>query len=279
MKRTHLLLALIIVSLALGLVPASAPQTAVQAQAGAQAGPWVYLPLVLYEQNWQLEEFQTDPQWKTALLKDPKDGYFMQSPETESYWSIMVDNSALMVAWPGWRASGDYKIEVDARHASPLRKSFNGLGIVFNATEDWSHFYSLMLAAGAAQHFWSVVEFENTRATYLTNNGYRGGTNFMAAWDNWNNLEIRVVNGRIYAFCNDKKLPSGDADGPRLADGLLIGVVTTTYEFSNGEVEFDNFKFTPLYPGDPDYEEAIAWGESGALIDSAPFDTLPMDLH
>ena len=135
---------------------------------------------------------------------------------------------------------------------------------------------------GFAQHFWAVVEFENTRATYLTNSGYRGGTNFMRAWDNWNSLEIRVIDGEIHAFCNDKWLPGGSEPGPHLADDQLVGLVVTSYEFSNGEVEFDNFKLTPLYPGDPDYEETIARREALAALETngeVEFDTPPLDLH
>jgi hypothetical protein len=34
--------------------------------------------------------------------------------------------------------------------------------------------------------------------------------------------------------------------------------VVTSYEFSNGLVEFDDFKLTRLYPGTPEYEEERA---------------------
>jgi hypothetical protein len=282
LRRTHLFLALIIASLAVGLVPANAPGVAVQAQDVPQAEHYAYLPVLEYKQTWQFEPFTTDPGWYTALLKDPTDGFFEQSPETQTYWGYIEDNSALMVAWPGWRVRGDYKIEVDARHVSPLKKSFNALGVVFNATDNFEHFHALMLAAGGAQHFWAVTEFTDTRASYLTNGGYRGGTNFMRAWDNWNNLEIRVVDGTIYALCNDKWLPNGSTESTRLFDDRLVGLVVTSYEFSNGVVEFDNFKLTPLYPGDPDYEEVIQRREALAALDAldeVQFDTPPLDLH
>jgi len=196
----------------------------------------------------------------------------------------ITDNSGLMTTYPGWRARGDYKLEVQARHVSPNRKSFNGLGIAFNMrispTDPTKHrFYALMLAAGGAQHAWAVVDFEDTEATYLTNGGYRGGPSFMKNWDNVNELEIRVVDGKIYAFCNNKWLPGGTAEGPLLTDNLLIGLVVSSYEFSNGLVEFDHFKITPLKPGDPEYDEVIAMGAAHAEQAEIEFDTPPMDLH
>jgi hypothetical protein len=91
-----------------------------------------------------------------------------------------------------------------------------------------------------------------------------------------------VVDGIIDALCNDHWLPGGQAVGTHLADDRMVGLVVTSYEFSNGEVEFDNFKLTPLYPGDPDYEETIARRESLATlapIEAYEFDTPALDLH
>jgi hypothetical protein len=285
-----------IVGLVVGLVPANAPATTVQAQGGDPPTSFVYLPNIWYNPRRFVylpiaeyrptavkENFTTDPEWSYALLKDPKDGFFEHSPTTGTYLGHIRDNSALMVTWPGWRARGDYKIEVDVRHVGPKKKSFNGLGIVFNATDNFDRFYAHMLAAGAAQHFWAVVDFKNTRAKYLTNSGYRGGTNFMRAWDNWNNFEVRVIDGEIHAYCNDKWLPGGSEPAKYLADDLLVGLVVTSYEFSNGEVEFDNFTLTPLFPGDPDYDEVIEMREARAALlgsdDGIEFDTPALDLH
>jgi hypothetical protein len=280
LKRTHLFLALAIVGLVLGLVPANAPATMVQAQDSPQAEHYTYIPYLRYKPAPRVETFKTDTAWPQRWLKnDPKDGYFAQSPETQSLWAYVTDNSALIVTWPGWRIRGDYKIEVDARHVGPLRKSFNGLGLVFNATDDFNHFYALMLAMGAAQNFWALVRFDDNKATYETNDGYRGGPNFMRDWDKWNELEVRVVEGMIVVYCNNKPLPSGEAIGTYLADDRLIGLVATSYEFDNGLMEYDNLKLTPLYPGDPEYDEVIQLRDARAKLDEVQFDTPPLDLH
>jgi hypothetical protein len=283
MKRTYLVLTLMALSLVLTLVPVATSGATVEAQ--AQATYYAYFPVIDAgpEIRWppmRVERFVTDPNWEMAYLKnDPKDGFFQHAPDTETYLGYITDNSALMVAWPGWRIRGDYKLEVDARHVSPHRKSFNGLGIAFNATDDWKRFYALMLAAGGAQHAWAVVDFNDTHAKYLTNGGYRGGPNFMRNWENYNHLEIRVIDGQIHAYCNGKWLPGGTATGKVLADDRRVGIVVTSYEFSNGLVEFDNFQLTPLYPGDPEYEEVIQAREVRATLDTLEFDTPPMDLH
>jgi hypothetical protein len=279
-KRTHIFLALMIAGLVLGLVPAKVPQATVQAQAGPQAEYQYYFPLIGMSQHERVEQFRMDPNWPMNLLKDPKDGYFEHSDETQSLWGHVTDNSALMVTWPGWRTYGDYKIEVDARHVGPLHKSFNGLGLVFNATDEFKHFYALMLAMGAAQNFWSLVRFENTRAFYETNDGYRGGPGFMKDWDGWNELEVRVIDGEINVYCNNKWLPGGMADGTKyLVEGRLVGLVATSYEFDNAIVEYDNLRLTPLKPGDPDYEEVIQMREARAALGALEFDTPALDLH
>ena len=58
-----------------------------------------------------------------------------------------------------------------------------------------------------------------------------------------------------------------------------MGLVVTSYEFSNGEIEFDDFKLTPLRPGDPEYDAVIQMREARAQLGEVQFDTPPMDLH
>jgi hypothetical protein len=268
--------------LTLSLVPANAPARVTQAQESKATEEYnVYLPVVAPYQLIQSEGFGTapDPEWEQARLKDPKDGFFEPSPATGTLLGHVTDNSALIVTWPGWRVHGDYKIEVDARHVGPMHKSFNGLGLVFNATDSFDHFYALMLAMGAAQNFWALVRFDNTRATYETNSGYRGGPNFMKDWDGWNHLEVRVIDGEINVYCNGKWLPGGMAEGKYLADNRLVGLVATSYEFDNAEIEYDNLKLTPLYPGDPEYDEVIQMREARAALGEIEFDTPALDLH
>jgi hypothetical protein len=286
--RKQLLLALMAMGLALSLVPSSVLAPPVRAQDNGPLATYsAYLPLIMYQQPKVREEnFVTDPGWAFAYLKnDPTDGSFEHSPTRQTYLGHVTDNSALMAAWPTWELSGDYMLEVDARHVSPMQKSFNGLGLAFNLevseTDPRDHdFYVLMLANGAAQHFWAVAHFTDTEATYLTNGGYRGGTNFMRAWDEWNQLEIRVVDGAIYSLINDNWLPNGtvEANEVNLVDGRLAGLVLTSYEFDEGEMEFDNFRLTRLYPGDPEYEEVIEHREQTSA-ETIEFATPALDLH
>jgi hypothetical protein len=285
LKRTHLFLALAIVGLVLSLVPANTPTATVQAQDPYEY-KWHMPYLEFWEYTEQIERFDTDPEWEQLLPKDPTDGFFEHAPGSQTLVGNVTDNSALMLTWPGWFTRDDFKLEVDARHVGPLHKSFNGLGLVFNlriSEEDPRdhHFYALMIAMGAAQNFWALVRFDNTRATYLTNDGYRGGPGFMRDWDGWNHIEVRVVDGYIAVFCNDKALPGRTlpVEGTYLAEGRLVGLVATSYEFDNAVVEFDNFKLTPLYPGDPDYEEVIAMRDAQAALNAVQFDTPPLDLH
>jgi hypothetical protein len=289
-----------VMGLALSLVPQSVPVAPVRAQdvdPPLQYSVYVplalrlpirgtFIPMLSYRPKMLEENFVTDPGWKSAYLKDdPKDGTFEHSPESQTLLGHVTDNSALFASWPSWQVSGDFMLEVDARHLSPLKKSFNGLGLIFNleVNEDkpTNHdFYALMLAMGAAQNFWTVAHFTDTDATYLTNSGYRGGPNFMNDWDEWNQLEIRVIDGAIYSFCNDKWLPGGivEAHEVHMVAGRVVGVVLTSYEFDNGEMEFDNFKLTRIYPGDPEYDEVI---ERRAQMSTAAieFDTPALDLH
>jgi len=274
--------------LALSLVPSSLLAPSVRAQDNGPLATYsMFLPLMLTQPPKVLEEtFVTDPGWAFAYLKnDPKDGSFEQSPAQQTYLAHVTDNSAMMASWPTWELSGDYMLEVDARHVSPLNKSFNGLGLVFNLevsdTDPRNHdFYVLMLANGAAQHFWTVAHFHDTEATYLTNGGYRGGTNFMHSYDHWNQLEVRVVDGAIYTLINKHWLPNGtvEANEVHLVEGRLAGLVVTSYEFDEGEMEFDNFRLTQLFPGDPEYEEVIAHREQMSA-ETIEFDTPALDLH
>jgi hypothetical protein len=276
-----------IVGLVLSLVPANTPAATVEAQASTQAGLTAYLPYVeVWEYTHQIERFTTDPGWEQILPKDPKDGWFEHDPDRDTWVGIVTDNSALNLTWPGWFTRGDFKLEVDARHVGPLRKSFNGLGLVFNLEIDEEnprdhHFYALMIAMGAAQNFWALVRFDDTRATYETNDGYRGGPNFMNDWDRWNHLEVRVIDGYITVYCNGKPLPGRQlpVEGKYLADGRLVGLVATSYEFDNAVVEYDNFELTPLKPGDPEYDEVIQMIEARAKLEEVQFDTPALDLH
>jgi hypothetical protein len=179
-----------------------------------------------------------------------------------------------MVATPGWRASGDLKLEVDGTHLSPLKKSANGLGIAFNAEDDWSGFYALIIAMGAAQHLFSVVRFTGTRGKSITNGGYRGAPGFVRDWDGTNTLMVTRIGNTITAYCNGKVLPGGRTEDDTYGPGGLVGLVVTSYEFSDGEIEFDNFRLTPLYE-----EDIGQYLSEGVETEAYEFDTPPIHLH
>ena len=200
-----------------------------------------------------------DPVWEYKLLKDPTDGFFEHL--NGKYAAHIQDNSALMVATPGWRPRGDFKLEVDGRHLDPDKKSFNGLGLAFSADDEWTGFYTMIIAAGAAQHFWAVVRFategqRDYKANILTNDGYRGGPGSMKNYSGTNRLMVTRIGDTIKPYCNGRALPVGDGRpyvvDSRYGPNRLVGLVVTSYEFSYGEVDFDNFQLTPLYEDDMD---------------------------
>lgn len=272
-KWTCLLMTVICVA-SLFSFPASAPPNMAHAQELGEAK--IYLPFASFFEPVRFDGFEdeTNPVWEYKLLKDPRDGYFEHL--NGKYAGRIRDNSALMVSSPGWRPRGDFKLEVDGRHLSPLRKSFNGLGLAFGGDDEWNGFYAMIIAAGGAQHFWAVARFEKVdarnpyRTFMLTNNGYRGGPGSMNNYDGTNRLMIVRIGDTIKPYNNGRALPVGDArpyavDG-RFGPNRLVGVVVTSYEFSNGEVDFDNFELTPLYGEDPDtYLPAGAQDEPSEL--------------
>ncbi len=262
-------------------IPASAPPNAVRAQEGGEhkvylplilKPSWVFFPIIQFIEPIRREEFSTDPGWEMMFIKEPKDGFFEHW--RDRYLGHIRDNAGMMITSPLWRPAGDYMLEVDGKHKAPLKKSFNGLGLAFNGTDDWQDYYALMIGAGGAQHFWAVVRFENTRARYLTNGGYRGGPSSMRNWDDWNRLMITMIDGVITAYNNGSRLANGQAEARHYAPHRLVGLVVTSYEFSNGLIEFDNMQLTPLYEDDVDEIE-------GQVVETEAyeFDTPALDLH
>jgi hypothetical protein len=91
------------------------------------------------------------------------------------------------------------------------------------------------------------VRYEDTRATYLTNDGYRGAPGFVRARDGWNRLTVQSIDDQIYVYCNYQKLhdePIPYEPGDQ-GHNRLVGLVVTSYEFDHGTIEFDNFRLSP----------------------------------
>jgi hypothetical protein len=249
-------------------VPASAPSVPVRAQETlphkaflpwVREAAWLYIPFVRYMEPILFDDFEDeDPVWEVLLLKDPTDGFFEHLDG--KYAGHIQDNSALMISTPGWRPTGDFKLEVDGRHLDPDKKSFNGLGLAFSGDDEWTGFYTMIIAAGSAQHFWAVVRFQRVGNRYktkpLTNDGYRGGPLSMKNHSGTNRLMVTRIGDTIKPYCNGSALPVGDGRPYAVDDTFgtnrLVGVVVTSYEFSYGEVDFDNFELTPLYEEDID---------------------------
>ena len=272
--------------------PASAPPTGVYAQKAVEfeeRTPWlsatdgIYMPIFSFIEPILSDDFShaENPVWEYKLLKDPKDGFFEHL--NGKYAAHIQDNSGLMIATPGWRPRGDFKLEVDGRHLDPDKKSFNGLGLAFGANNEWTAFYTMILAAGAAQHFWAMVRFEKTpRGRYstnmLTNDGYRGGPGSMKNYSGTNRLMIVRIGDKIWPVNNGRSLPTGGGKNyvrdNRFQSNQLVGLVVTSYEFSYGEIDFDNFKLTPLYNVDPD-----TYVPEETVSEQYEFDTPPLNLH
>jgi len=231
-------------ALLLIVMGAGVPQLAVR----AQAGNTYYLPLIFKPQRVWFDNFSdNDPAWPMVFMDEPQDGSF---EHINGYLAgHITDNSGFFVGSPGWKSYGAFSLAVDGRHTGPLNeagnppKTANGLGLAFGANDDWTDFYTLILSSGGAQHFWAIVHYQGRDATIVSNNGrYRGGDmTTMHPWAQTNRLMVTVRDGTIKAYCNDKELAGGMVSGIRFA-GNNVGLIVTSYEFDEGEVEFDNYE-------------------------------------
>lgn len=233
-------------ALLLTILVTGARQPAVRAQDVSK----FYLPVVYKPQRVWFDNFSdNDPAWPIVLMDEPQDGYF---EHLNGYLAGHIrDNSGFFVASPGWQSYGAFSLEVDGRHTGPLNeagnpvKTANGLGLAFGANDDWSDYYALILSSGGAQHFYAIVHYVGKQATILSNGGrYRGGDpTVVKNWAQTNRLAVAVRDGTIKAYCNGKELPGGIVNGVSFA-GNHVGLIVTSYEFDEGEVQFDNFQLT-----------------------------------
>jgi len=222
------------------------PQRGVRAQGDHS----MYMPIIAY---WPpvragLDEFSSGSRyldWIIGMTKEPNEVHF---DITGGVLAVTIsDNSARAVIAPekpGWRPSGDFMLEVDARFTTDEWQ--NGLGLVFGASQDWSEYYDFKIAFNFEQHYWAVARFKDNAVTYLTNDGWRGGPNFMNNQHSWNHLTVIRQGSEIQVLCNDKLLPGGTFTDPSFADNLWVGLTVTSYEWDSGQVEFDNFQLTAL---------------------------------
>jgi len=231
-------------ALLLAVLVTGAKQPVVRAQNGSTS----YLPILVKAQRVWFDDFaDNNPAWPIVLMDEPQDGFF---EHLNGYLAGHIrDNSGFFVGSPGWKSYGAFSLEVDGRHTGPLNeagnppKTANGLGLAFGANDDWSDFYTLILSSGGAQHFWAIVHYHGKNATIVSNNGrYRGGDmTTMHPWAQTNRLSVTFRDGTIKAYCNGKELAGGIVNGVSFA-GNNVGLIVTSYEFDEGEVEFDNYR-------------------------------------
>jgi hypothetical protein len=240
---------------------ASTPPNPVKAQDGEVH--MMYMPLAYKPQKIWFDDFNDeDPVWDHVFKLEGVDGWFEHLDGVLA--GHIRDNAGMVVVSPGWYARGDFTLEVDGRFMSKYTvdcpnpdkdclKSGNGWGLVFGGNEEWNDFYALMVGDGGAQHFWALVHFRvvdvdgrtRVRTSYLTNDGYRGAPNFMRGWDSWNRVMIVREGTTISLYCWDKGdkvyklLTNGIIEDATFGDGQ-IGLMFTSYEFREGEVQFEN---------------------------------------
>jgi hypothetical protein len=231
-------------ALVLGVLAMSVPQRSIDAQSGTN----VFLPKVFMWDGSFFDDFQDMyPAWQYHLLKDPTDGSFEHMNGV--YAAHIRDNAAMIVASPGWRPDGDYVLEVDARFTSPWTidqklKSLNSMGLAFAGNNDWSKFYAFLLADGGAQHWYSIVRVNTAKFTYLLE--WRAGPTSMKGWSSTNHISVLRRGDEIRIYCNGSKLGTGGTiTDNHYGLNRMVGLIVTSYEFAEGEMEFDNFKMRP----------------------------------
>ena len=237
-KRLGYYLMAFVFVLSLVVLLRNAPQRGVRAQGQNE----VYFPLAFRPEPIRFDDFEDeDPVWEIMRREETRDGFF------EHLYGRLVahirDNSARTVVSPGWRPLGDFKLEVDARFASDEWQ--NGLGLAFSGNDTWSDYYAFALSFNFSQPWWAVVAYQNDVQIDLSG-GYNGAPSFVRSGYQWNHLMIIRQQNQIRVYCNDRKMPEGTYTDSRYGTNRLVGLTVTSYEWDRGEVEFDNFKLTPM---------------------------------
>ena len=214
----------------------------------AEGDHMAYLPFVEWDNGYRFDDFEDlIPEWVMGATKEAKDGFFEHFGG--KYLAHIRDNAAQMVSTPMWRTQGDFKLGSNGRFMSEWTlekrlKSYNSWGLAFGANEDFSRYYALLLGDGGAQHVYALVYVKDTK--FDTIYGWRGAPGFVKNWSSKNRLEVIRQGDLIQIWCNDRILPGGeDLRDSRLGDGY-VGLMVTSYEFSDGEMQFDEFELTPL---------------------------------
>lgn len=225
--------------LSLAVLSQGTPHVPVRAQAVI---PRAYFPLILEAEPTRYDNFEDqDPPWQYKFT-EPADGTFFH--RNGRYVAELADNSANGVAWPGWRPLGDFKLEVDARFGDHTAW-MNALGLVFAGNDQWDEYYAFMLGYNFAQHAWSFSRVEPPEH-FVRLTEWGGVPTFVGWYDHWNHLMVLRVGDRMSVHINGRQMPGGSYTDGTYGTRRLVGVIATTFEWNQGEVEFDEFTLTPL---------------------------------
>ena len=102
----------------------------------------------------------------------------------------------------------------------------------------------------------------------------------MKNYSGTNRLMILRIGDTIKPYNNGRSLPVGDGRryvvDSSFGPNRLVGLVVTSYEFSNGKVDFDNFELTPLYDAVPgEYEHVTRCDSTNSFCESNDTRNLP----
>ncbi len=261
MKRIYRFITICALLAAVAVTLGGVPRYAAQAQTPITK---LYFPLMFKSEPVRLDTFDThDPSWTIMNLKagfDNNTKTFFDWRNSLLYCGVK-DNSDRWVIHPNWRPLGDFQLEVDGRflwkhdQQPPAPQTWTAFGLAFGGSNDWLQGYNFSLAFGLSQPFWVVSRFDGLNTTtkrFIVHDltVWGGAPDFVRNWDGWNHLTIVRIQDRIYPYVNGILMPLPDPyeyvrDGT-YGTNRLVGLLVTSYEWSGDEIEFDNFKLTPL---------------------------------
>ncbi len=232
--------------LSLVFVLKGVPRETVQAQT---LTPRAYFPIMFKSEPIRFDDFQDeDPVWYT-YRREVEDGYFYH--RSGRLVGLIEDNRANNIGYPKWKPLGDFKVEADVRYTDP--RWMNGLGLVFCGNDAWNEYYIFMLGHNTDQHHWTVARADpdtsdpnnDVEIKWLREPEWEGTPGFVNQNSAWNHLAVVRRGSSIRVYANGRQLGEEIIDG-KYGTGRHVGVIATSYEWTQGESEYDNFRLTPL---------------------------------
>jgi hypothetical protein len=102
----------------------------------------------------------------------------------------------------------------------------------------------LALVYNFAQPYWGLGRVTNGDFEWLV--GPEEAPGFVHPFDAWNHLRVDCVESGIRVYCNGAELLAGGYENATCGTYRLVGLYASTFELGNGEVEYDDFRVTPL---------------------------------